>query len=122
MTIKFMIIDGQSDFRKLLSHHLSVHWPDAIIAEFDPTVAGHLPTEFSGAGNDMILLGNQLGDRGGTQVLKQFLRTQGFLAVVYFGAAEEEVTVARLGADGFFLRDDVRHKQLIIRLTDVLNS
>jgi serine/threonine protein kinase len=117
-----MIIDGQADFRSLLTHHLTTHWPDALISEFDPTTAGHLPTEFSGAGNDMILLGNQLGDRDGTDVLKQFMRAPAFPAVVYFGVAEEEVAVARLGADGFFLRDDVRHKQLIIRLSDILKS
>jgi serine/threonine protein kinase len=122
MAIKFMIIDGQPDFRRLLLHHLTVHWPDALISEFDPTTAGHLPAEFSGAGNDMILLGSELGDRDGTDVLKQFLRTPGFPAVVYFGVAEEEVEVARLGADGFFPRDDVRHKQLIIRLSDILKS
>jgi serine/threonine protein kinase len=122
MAIKFMIIDGQADFRSLLAHHLTTHWPDALISEFDPTTAGHLPTEFSGAGNDMILLGNQLGDRDGTDVLNQFMRAPAFPAVVYFGAAEEEVAVARLGADGFFLRDDVRHKQLIIRLSDILKS
>jgi serine/threonine protein kinase len=122
MAIKFMIIDGQADFRSLLTHHLTTHWPDALISEFDPTTAGHLPTEFSGAGNDMILLGNQLGDRDGTDVLKQFMRAPAFPAVVYFGVAEEEVAVARLGADGFFLRDDVRHKQLIIRLSDILKS
>jgi hypothetical protein len=35
MAIKFMIIDGQADFRSLLTHHLTTHWPDALISEFD---------------------------------------------------------------------------------------
>jgi len=117
-----MIIDGQADFRSLLMHHLNTHWPDAIISVFDPMAAGHLPSEFSGAGNDVILLGNELGDRDGLEVLKQFLRTPGFPAVVYFGSAEDEESAAKLGVDGFFSRTGVRHMQLIIRISDILKS
>lgn len=117
-----MIIDGQADFRSLLSHHITTHWSDAVISAYDPITAGHLPTEFSGAGNDIILLGNSLGDRDGTAVLKQFVRTPAFPAIVYFGDQDEETKVAKLGADGFFLRDNVRHKPLTIRLGDILKS
>jgi len=117
-----MIIDGQADFRSLLMHHITTHWPDAIISVFDPVAAGHLPTEFSGAGNDIILLGNQLGERDGLQIVKQFLRMPAFPAVVYFGAAEDETAFTKLGVDGFFVRSDVRHMPLIVRLSDILNS
>jgi predicted Ser/Thr protein kinase len=122
MSIKVMIIDGQADFRSLLSHHVTTHWSDAIISAYDPVTAGHLPTEFSGAGNDIILLGNALGDRDGTAVLKQFVRTPGFPAVIYFGTEEEAGIAAKLGADGFFPRDKVRHTPLTIRLGDILRS
>ena len=67
-----MIIDGQADFRSLLMHHVTTHWPDAILSAYDPTEAGHLPDEFSGAGNDIILLGGEVGDREGLDVLRQF--------------------------------------------------
>ena len=117
-----MIIDGQADFRSLLSHHITTLWPDAIVAAYDPIAAGHLPTEFSGAGNDIILLGNALGERDGTEVLKQFVRTPAFPPVVYFGEQEDENEVARLGADGFFLRDGLKHRQLTVRLGDILKS
>ena len=56
-----MIIDGQPAFRSLLSHHVTTHWPEAIISDYDPIAAGDLPEEFSGAGNDIILLGDKLG-------------------------------------------------------------
>ena len=117
-----MIIDGQAEFRSLLMHHVTTHWPDAIISAYDPTSAGHLPTEFSGAGNDIILLGNALGDRDGTEVLKQFLKTAGFPPVVYFGAADDEKTAAKAGVDAFFLRDEIKHDVLTVRLSDVLQS
>ncbi len=43
MSIKVMIIDGQAAFRSLISHHVTTHWPDAIVSEYDPIVAGDLP-------------------------------------------------------------------------------
>ena len=57
-----MIIDRHADFRTLLMHHVTTHWPDATITAYDPTAAGHLPDEFSGAGNDVVLLGSEHGD------------------------------------------------------------
>ena len=117
-----MIIDGQAEFRSLLMHHVTTHWPDAIISAYDPTSAGHLPTEFSGAGNDIILLGNELGEREGTDVLKQFLKTAGFPPVVYFGAEKDEKVAAKVGVDAFFPRNGIRHDALTVRLSDVLTS
>ena len=60
-----MIIDGQAEFRSLLAHHVTTYWPDALISEYDPVTSGHLPDEFSGAGNDIVLLGDGQGERGG---------------------------------------------------------
>lgn len=115
-----MIIDGQADFRSLLTHHLSTHWPDAIITDYDPIAGGHLPDEFSGAGNDIILLGNEQGDREGVDVIKKFLKRPGFPALVYFGHRKEAGVALDRGVDGYFLRDDVSHDALIVRLSDIL--
>lgn len=115
-----MIIDGAAEFRSLLMHHVTTHWPDAIITAYDPTEAGHLPDEFSGAGNDIVLLGNALGDREGTETLARFVRQAGFPAVIYFGSNEDEKRVKKIGADGFFVRDMIRHDSFVVRLSDVL--
>jgi len=115
-----MIIDGEADFRSLLMHHVTTHWPDAIISAYDPTEAGHLPDEFSGAGNDLILLGNALGNREGIDTLAQFARKPGFPAVVYFGSENDESGVKKIGVDGFIVRDTIRHDALIVKLSDVL--
>lgn len=117
-----MIIDGEADFRSLLMHHVTTHWPDAIISAYDPTEAGHLPDEFSGAGNDLILLGDSLGDREGLETLGTFMKTPGFPAVVYFGSQRDEKGVKNTGADGFFVRDTIRHDALIVKLSDVLSA
>ncbi len=115
-----MIIDGQAAFRRLLRHHVSTHWPDAIITDFDPIVSGHLPDEFSGAGNDVILLGSELGDRQGVDVIKRFKKQPGFPPVVYFGQKDEAGPVLDRGADGCFLRQGFSHDALIVRLSDIL--
>jgi serine/threonine protein kinase len=122
MSISVMIIDGQADFRSLLMHHVTTHWPDAIVTAYDPTVAGHLHDEFSGASNDIVLLGNELGDRDGIAVLKQFSKTPGFPAIIYFGQQGDEVAAAKAGTDGFIPRDDVRHNTLTIRMSGALTA
>ena len=118
-----MIIDGQTEFRRLLIHHVTTHWPDAIISAYDPVTAGHLRDEFSGAGNDIVLLGDELGKRGGLQALQQFLKTPGFPPIVYFSGGNEKKEkreAKKLGVDGFFPRENINHDGLIITLGRIL--
>ncbi len=116
-----MIIDEQAEFRSLLMHHVTTHWPDAIISAYDPTEAGHLPEEFSGAGNDLILLGSQHGEeRDGIEVLRQFVNREGFPPVVYFGTEEDESAARKLAPDAHFIRNHINHKSLVVGLSDVL--
>jgi eukaryotic-like serine/threonine-protein kinase len=122
VSIKIMIIDGQAEFRSLLTHHVNTHWSDAVISPFDPLESGYLPDEFTGAGNDIVLLGNHTGDRDGLDLLRRFCRTQGFPAVVYFGTEEEEEQAARLGAAGFFPRDKIRHDAFSVLLSDIIKA
>ncbi|MEJ2128091.1 MAG: serine/threonine-protein kinase [Woeseiaceae bacterium] len=122
MSLKMMIIDGQADFRSLLMHHVTTHWPDAIISAYDPTEAGYLPDEFSGAGNDIILLGSEHGEREGLEVLKRFCKTPGFPAVVYFGPKSHGPRALKVGAAAFFPRLEVRHDALTVQLSDILVS
>ncbi|MDJ0711475.1 MAG: serine/threonine-protein kinase [Woeseiaceae bacterium] len=120
MSIKVMIIDGQADFRTLLMHHVTTHWPDAIISAYDPIEAGHLPAEFSGAGNDLILLGSEHGDRDGVDVLQQFMRMTSFPPVVYFGTEEDQEESHKLRPAAHFIREHISHDSLVIGLSDVL--
>ncbi len=117
-----MIIDGQADFRSLLMHHVTTHWPDAIITAYDPAEAGYLPDEFSGAGNDMVLLGNDYGDRDAFETLRRFCKTPNFPPVVFFGDADEEARALKAGADRFFSRGNIRHDALSVHLSDLLKA
>ncbi len=118
-----MIIDGQTDFRTLLMHHVTTHWPEAIISTYDPTADGHLPDEFSGAGNDIVLLGDNQGNRSGLQTLKKFLKTPGFPPVVYFCSNREmQLKATNAGVQGVFLRNRFKHDGLIVRVGHVLRA
>jgi serine/threonine protein kinase len=116
-----MIIDGSADFRSLLMHHVTTHWADAIISAYDPITAGYLPDEFSGAGNDIVLLGDEQGDRDALLTLKQFVRTPGFPAIIYFGS-DSNAQALSAGADACFQKDNVRHNAFIVRMGDVLRN
>ncbi len=116
-----MIIDQQAEFRSLLMHHVTTHWPDAIISAYDPTAAGHLPDEFGGAGNDIILLGSKHGDdRDGVEVLERFLKRKKFPPVIYFGTADDEEAAKAMRPAALFMRDHLRHDSLIVSLGEVL--
>ena len=121
MSTRVMIIDEQAKFRQLLAHHVTSHWPDAIITEYDPADVGHLPDEFSGAGNDLLLIGNQHGeDRDGLDALRRFVGKQGMPPVVYFGSEEELQEIRKIRPDAYFMRERFNHASLMVRLSDLL--
>ena len=117
-----MIIDGHAEFRSLLMHHVTTHWPDAIISAYDPTEAGHLPEEFSGAGNDIVLLGDNQGRRDALTTLKQFARTPGFPAIVYCGKGGAKDAAIKIGADAFVVRQKIHHDTLVSSMEDLLRA
>ena len=116
-----MIIDGHAGFRSLLMHHVTTHWPDANVSTYDPTEAGHLPAEFSGAGNDIVLLGDDQGDRDARITLRQFVKNPVFPAVVYFGNGGR-VDAMQIGASAFMERQNIRHDTLIVRVGNILRT
>ena len=123
MSMRVMIIDAQAKFRELLAHHVTSHWPDARITEYDPVDAGHLPDEFSGAGNDLLLIGNRHGeDREGLDALCRFVGKPGMPPVVYFGAEDELQEIRKLRPDAYFMRERFNHASLVVRLGDLLRA
>lgn len=122
-TPRVMIIDGQAEFRVLLMHHVTTHWPDAAITYYDPTATGHLPDQFSGAGSDLVLLGDNQGNRSGIETLRTFLKNRAFPPVVYFCSNREmKRAAAKAGAAGVFQRQRVEHDALIVRISQILRA
>lgn len=117
-----MIIDSQANFRSLLMHHVTTHWPDATITAYDPVSAGNLPAEFSGAGNDIVLLGDKLGPHDAFARLQAFAATPGFPPIVYFSSADPcmDDRFKAAGASAFFPRKKIAHARLISVLREIL--
>ena len=124
MSIKVIIIDAQAEFRSLMTHHVTTHWPRAVVSDYDPMEGGDLPDEFSGAGNDIVLLGDRLGKKKGLQTLRQFRKVPGFPPIVYFSEGDErgeKAEATKLGAEGFFTRDNIKHHDLIVAFARILD-
>ncbi|HZD54299.1 MAG TPA: serine/threonine-protein kinase, partial [Woeseiaceae bacterium] len=104
-------------------HHVTTHWPDAAITSYDPTATGHLPDTFSGAGSDLVLLGDNQGNRSGIETLRRFLRNPAFPPVVYFCSNREmQLAATRSGAAGVFMRQRIGHDALIVRIGQILRA
>jgi DNA-binding NarL/FixJ family response regulator len=115
MTIRFLIIEPSPEYRSLLSHHLTTRWPDAAIMEYDPVQSGRLAPEFSGAGNDVVILGDPLGEDRGLDWLRRFRMVRTFPPVIILGDANERsiVEAIKAGATDYISRDKLNHKTFI---------
>jgi hypothetical protein len=115
MNPKVFIIDAEADFRSLLSHHVTAHWSDAAVKEFDPVASGRLPDSFSGAGNDIVLLGDPSGDANSLDWLRQFCDLPEFPPVILIGDGEERqiVNAMKIGAADYISKSRLNHRRLI---------
>lgn len=112
---KVFIIDDSPDYRALLSHHVATHWPDAAVKQYDPLESGRLPDDFSGAGNDLILLGHPAGEIDALDWLRQFMRIRKFPPVILIGDADERriVTAIKIGAADYVSKRRLNHRRII---------
>ena len=77
MSLKAIIIESSSDYRSLVLHHLTTRWPNARVTEYDPELSGILPDSFAGAGNDLVILGERLGEQSGLDWMRRFATVAG---------------------------------------------
>ena len=115
MRPKIFVIDDQEDYRRLLNQHLVTNWPDAVVRLYDSSGSGRLPAGFSGAGNDLILLGDLAGGEDSLDWLRQFRRVPRFPPVVFIGNGDERqiVEAMKAGAADYISRDRLNHRRLI---------
>jgi serine/threonine protein kinase len=112
---KVFIIDDSAEYCALLGHHITTHWPDARVREYDPLHSGRLPDSFSGAGNDLVLLGHPAGGGDALDWLRQFRRVPIFPPVVVIGNGEERqiVEAMQAGAAEYLSKARLNHARLI---------
>ncbi|MFQ5634293.1 MAG: protein kinase [Gammaproteobacteria bacterium] len=115
MQKRFFIIDDDPDYRSLLSHHVSAHWPQSDILVYDPLESGRLPDDFAGASSDAVLIGDRAGGEDALAWLRQFRRVPRFPPIVFIGSGDERQVVAaiRAGADDYISRPRLNHRRLI---------
>jgi serine/threonine protein kinase len=115
MNPKIFVIDDREDYRKLLNQHLVTRWPDAVVRLYDPNESGKLPAGFSGAGNDLILLGDLAGGEDALSWLRQFQRVPRFPPIIFVGSGDERqiVEAMKAGAADYISRDRLNHRRLI---------
>lgn len=117
-----MIIDDQAEYRRLLSHHITARWPEAVILEFDPRRSGRLPDGFSGAGHDLVLLGDPAGGGPALDWLRRFRSIPRFPPVLFIGSGDERQVVAAIkaGAEDYLGRPSLNHARLVEAVTQAL--
>lgn len=112
---RVFIIDNHADFRRLLGHHITARWPDAVVQHYDPVISGRLPLAFSGAGSDVVLLGHPAAHGDALDWLRQLRRVSGFPPIVFLGDGDERQIVAAIkaGATDYMNKTTLSHARLI---------
>lgn len=116
MALKALIIDDFADFRKLISHHITTEWPDAVVVEHDPVVRGKLPSHFTGSGYDIVLLDHDLGGESGLEWLRHFKQRPGFPPIIFMTGHGDEllaVKVIKAGAEDYIPKQKINHDLII---------
>ncbi|HEU0224054.1 MAG TPA: serine/threonine-protein kinase [Steroidobacteraceae bacterium] len=119
MSVRVLIIAGQSDFRRLLAHHVATGFDDPAIAEYDPASAGRLPADFSGSAYDAVLLADTPGGEPGLDWLRDLSRRNAFPPIIYLlsnPAAEAEEQAIAAGAHGCLSARKIDHAGLVAAL------
>ena len=123
MTLKVLIVSDRPDYRQLLAHHVTLEWPDALPAEYEPASRGPFGTSFTGSAYDAVLLDEEILQGRGLEWLGELSDRPDFPPIVFLvttadPAASERALVA--GASRVMPRLDFEHAQLVRNLRGVL--
>jgi FixJ family two-component response regulator len=121
---RVFIIDDHADFRRLLGHHITARWPNAVVQYYDPVISGRLPAAFSGAGNDVVLLGHPAGHGDAVDWVRQLRKLPRFPPIVFFGTGDVRQVVAaiRAGAEDYITKSDLDHARLVEAVEQALGA
>lgn len=122
MSLKILIIDDHAEYRRLLSYHVAARWPEAVIREYDPLQSGRLPDAFSGAGNDVVLLGDTCGHEDAIEWLRRFRAQLKFPPVIFIGTGDERqiISAIKAGADEYVGKPRLNNARLVEAIEEAL--
>lgn len=95
-----------------------------MIREYDPLLSGRLPEAFSGAGNDVVLLGHPCGQGDAVDWVRQFCALPRFPPIVVIGSGDERQVVAavKAGAHGYVGKPGLNNARLVEAIEDALGA
>ncbi|MFO1394933.1 MAG: serine/threonine-protein kinase [Steroidobacteraceae bacterium] len=117
MTVKALIVSDRPDYRQLLAHHLTVEWPDALPAEYEPASRGPLPEGFRGSTYDLVLLDQEVEGGQGKEWLAGLCARTAFPPIVYFSDSPGQPAP---GAAQVLPRNDFGHPQFAVAVRSAL--
>jgi tRNA A-37 threonylcarbamoyl transferase component Bud32/CheY-like chemotaxis protein len=123
VTVKILIVSDRPDYRQLLAHHVTLEWPDALPAEYEPASRGALRPGFTGSAYDAVLLDEGVSGGRGLEWLEDLSERPDFPPIVYFVGSVEQALVERAlgsGAARVLPRGEFEHSQLVGTLRGVL--
>ena len=125
MTLRALIVSDRADYRQLLAHHVTLEWPEALPAEYEPATRGRLPPGFTGAAYDVVLLDHEVQEGRGLEWLEDLAERQYFPPIVYFVPGADTAVANRAlaaGAAHALVRLEFEHAQLSVALRAALAS
>lgn len=122
--MRFLIIDDDAEYRRVLRYHLEVEWPDAMIQDYQPSSAGPLTQAFPLTDLDLILLGHPLQNEEHLAFLRSMRSRPGCPPVIVFAAGGDEflaVEAMKAGAADYFPKTRVTHQRLVQAVRMILD-
>jgi len=126
--MRFLLIDPDTEYRRVLRYHINAAWPDARIDECAPA-NGALDDSLGNDGiepasYDLILLGYPADPAAGERWLHELVERPRHPPVIVFAAQGDEflaVDAMRAGASSYFPKHRVRHARLTDTIAEVAN-
>jgi len=115
LTLKVLIVSDRPGYRQLLAHHVTLEWPDALPAEYEPASRGPLCAGFTGSTYDAVLLDDEILGGRGLEWLAELSERPHFPPIIYLTASSQQSTAERAlaaGAARVLARVEFEHAQL----------
>jgi len=123
VTLKVLIVSDRPEYRQLLAHHLTLEWPEALTAEYEPATRGRLPPKFTGAAYDAVLLDHDVQGGRGLEWLEDLSERADCPPILCFMSPLEPAGIERARASGacaVLARSEFEHAELVALLRGAL--
>lgn len=116
MTLRALVIADQSEFRRLLAHHIATGFDCPAVAEYEPATRGRVPRDFHASGYDVAILDEAPAGADGLEWIKDLSTRPGFPPIVYLletATTEAQDEALAAGAHACVARRKIDHARLV---------